>query len=221
MKIHPVFHNSLLKPYYKTKEHSPNHEKPAPEIVDGEEGHYEIETILMAWPTCNKKSMQYLIKWKGYPASENLWLPEKELTSAKELLDRFKQRHASKQRHALKQRPNILGLQAQQKPKEGILLWTASTTSSITSSKSKVPQVNPMIRPAHDPEKQGAHANSSGDLITCDQTRNKSPDTSCALTHGKSQDLICFGQARSPLINRWQTIGMVYNQRRHVILAIG
>jgi hypothetical protein len=87
IKIHPVFHNSLLKPYYETKEHGPNHEKPTPEIVNGEEGHYEIEAILMARPMQNKRSMQYLIKWKGYPASENLWLPEKELTNAKELLD--------------------------------------------------------------------------------------------------------------------------------------
>jgi hypothetical protein len=51
MKIHPVFHNSLLKPYHKTKEHGPNHEKPAPEIVNSEEEHYEIEAILMAQPT--------------------------------------------------------------------------------------------------------------------------------------------------------------------------
>jgi hypothetical protein len=89
MKIHPVFYNSLLKPYHKTKEHSPNHEKPTPEIVNGKEGHYEIEAILMAQPTQNRKSMQYLIKWKGYPASENSWLPEKELTNAKELLDKL------------------------------------------------------------------------------------------------------------------------------------
>jgi hypothetical protein len=91
MKIHPVFHNSLLKPYHETKEHGQNHERLAPKIVNGEEGHYEIEAILMAWPTHNKKSMQYLIKWKGYPASENSWLPEKELTNAKKLLDQFKQ----------------------------------------------------------------------------------------------------------------------------------
>jgi hypothetical protein len=48
MKIHPVFHNSLLKPYHETKEHGPNYEKPAPEIVNNKEGHYEIEAILMA-----------------------------------------------------------------------------------------------------------------------------------------------------------------------------
>jgi hypothetical protein len=217
MKIHPVFHNSLLKPYYETKEHGLNHEKPILEIVNGEEGYYEIKAILMAWPTCNKKSTQYLIKWKGYPASENSWLPEKELTNAKELLNQFKQQ----ERHTTKQRLNTLALQAQQKPKEGILLWMQSATSSVTSSKLKVPQVNPVIRPACDPEKQEARANSSDDLITRDQTRNKSPDTSRVPTCDKSQDPIRFERARSLLINRWQTMGMVCNQWRHMTLVIG
>jgi hypothetical protein len=215
MKIHPVFHNSLLKPYHETKEHSPNYEKLAPEIINDEEGHYEIETILMARPTRNRKSMQYLIKWKGYPASENSWLPEKELTNTKELLDQFKQKHT------LRQRISMLALQAQQRPKEGILSWTQSTTSSITSSKSKVPQVNPVIRPARDPEKQGAHAKPSGDLTSRDQTRNKSADPSRVPTHDKSRDSIRFGQARSPLINKWQTMGTACNQRRHMTPVIG
>jgi len=144
-----------------------------------------------------------------------LWLPEKELTNAKKLLDQFKQKHAPKQRIS------TLALQVQQRPKEGILSWTQSVTSSITSSKSKVPQVNPMIRPARDPEKQGARAKPSGDLVSCDQTRNRSPDSSRVLTRDKSRDSIHFGQARSPLINKWQTVGTVCNQQRHVTLVIG
>jgi hypothetical protein len=180
MKIHPVFHNSLLKPYHETKEHGPNYEKPAPEIVNDKEGHYKIEDILMAQPMRNRKSTQYLIKWKGYPTSENLWLPEKELTNTKELLDQFKQKHN------LRQRISTLALQAQQRPKEGILLWMQSATSSITSFKSKVPQVNPVIQPACDPEKQGARAKPSGDLTSRDQTRNKSPDPSRVQTRDKS-----------------------------------
>src|SRR5260221_7049167 len=94
MRIHPVFHNSLLKPYKETSAHGPNFERPSPEIVSGEEGHYEIELILASRPTRNRKSTQYLVKWKGYPASENSWIPAKELTHAKELLERFKERPA-------------------------------------------------------------------------------------------------------------------------------
>ena len=148
--------------------------------------------------------MQYLIKWKGYPASENSWLLEKELAHAKELLDKFKRR------------THIPVLQVQQNPKEGILSWTESTTSSFQSSKSKVPQVNPVIRPTRDPEKQGTCDKLSGDLIPRDQNRSKSPDISCALTCDKSRDQIRFGRARSPLINKWQTMGTVCNQRRHM-----
>jgi hypothetical protein len=159
--------------------------------------------------------MQYLIKWKGYPALENSWLPEKELTNAKELLNQFKQKHNSRQGIS------TLVLQAQQRPKEGILSQMQSTTSSITSFKSKVPQVNPAIRPARDPEKQGARAKPSGDLVSRDQTSNRSPDPSHVLSRDKSQDSKRFGWARSLLINKWQTVGTVRNQRRHMTPVIG
>src|SRR5712691_2778164 len=60
MRIHLVFHNSLLKPYKKTLVHGPNFECPSPEIVRGEEGHYKIELILASCPTRNQKSVTKL-----------------------------------------------------------------------------------------------------------------------------------------------------------------
>jgi len=61
MWIHPVFHNSLLKPYKETTAHGPNFACPPPEIVGGKEGHYEIKRILTSHPTRNQKSTQYLV----------------------------------------------------------------------------------------------------------------------------------------------------------------
>ena len=40
---------------------------------------------------------EYLIHWKGYPNTENSWLPAKELTHAKELLAVFKRKNPSKE----------------------------------------------------------------------------------------------------------------------------
>jgi hypothetical protein len=94
----------------------------------------------------------------------------------------------------------------------GYLSWTKSMTSSSLNSKLKVQQVSPLIRSACDPKKQGAHAKPSGDRTPCDQTRSKSPDKARDQTHDKSQDPIHFGQARSPLIDKWKTMGMVFNQ---------
>ena len=94
MRIHPMLHNSLLKPYTETTQHGSNFACPSPEIVGGEEGHYEIKLILASQPTRNWKSTQYLVKWKGYPSSENSWLPAKELTHTKELLENFRTRQA-------------------------------------------------------------------------------------------------------------------------------
>jgi len=115
MRVYPVFHNSLLKPYHKTQAHGPNFERPPPEIVGGEEGHYKINKVLAACPTRNRKSTQYFIHWKGYTDADNSWIPAGELTHAKELVTEF---HAH---NHPKKGIRIQALQAQGGPKEGIL----------------------------------------------------------------------------------------------------
>ena len=82
-----VFHAALLTPYVETPQHGPSFSEPPPEIVEGEE-EYEIEAIIAHR---NKgKRRQYLVKWLGYPSSENQWLPEKELLNAPDILQQYK-----------------------------------------------------------------------------------------------------------------------------------
>jgi len=125
MRIHPVFHNSLLKPYTETAVHGPNFACPPLEIVGEKEGHYKIEKILQSQPTRNCKSTQYLVHWKGYTEADHTWIPAKELTHTKELVEQFE----ATQKAAQKSKEGIQALQEQGKPKEGILLWTKSTPS--------------------------------------------------------------------------------------------
>jgi hypothetical protein len=92
-RIHPVFHNSLLTPYNETPEHGPNYTQPPPEIVEGEDEHYEVETILNARPTPNRRGIQYLVKWKGYPDSENTWIPASGMKHAVDLVHEYHRHH--------------------------------------------------------------------------------------------------------------------------------
>lgn len=70
MKMHPVFHISLLE-----RAHTKEYERPPPEISpESQQPEYEPEAILNHRTHYHKK--QYLIKWRGYPNSENTWEPE-------------------------------------------------------------------------------------------------------------------------------------------------
>ena len=66
MKIHNVFHVSLLEVCNKSKEGSVP--PPPPIEVDGEE-EFEVEEILDS--RIRYRKLQYLIKWLGYPDTDN------------------------------------------------------------------------------------------------------------------------------------------------------
>src|SRR6266436_2690941 len=92
-RIHPVFHNSLLSPYKETTAHGPNYLRPPPEVIGQEDDHYEVETILQSQQTKNRRGIQYLVKWKGYPDSDNSWEPASHMKNAVNLVTAFHKRY--------------------------------------------------------------------------------------------------------------------------------
>ena len=63
----------LLTPYHETELHRPNFTKPPPDLIDGEE-EYEVEEVVQSRKYGRQRKVQYLIKWKEYPDSENQWV---------------------------------------------------------------------------------------------------------------------------------------------------
>ena len=86
-QIHPVFHASLLSPYVETDAHGPNYSRPPPDLIGGEE-FYEVEQIQDHRCHGCSRALQYLIKWKGSPKSDNTWEPA-DLVLALDLLREY------------------------------------------------------------------------------------------------------------------------------------
>src|ERR1700755_1629527 len=72
--IHDVFHASLLTPYHETDTHGPNFSRPPPVLINGEE-EYQVERIISHCLQGRSKKLHFLIKWEGYPDSDNTWEP--------------------------------------------------------------------------------------------------------------------------------------------------
>ena len=95
--IHPVFHIDLLTPYRETITHGANYQRPPPDLVDNEE-EYEVEAILDSRKFGRGRRLQYLIKWKGYPDSDNQWI-DKDDVSADDKVREFKASNPAKETH--------------------------------------------------------------------------------------------------------------------------
>ena len=77
-KIHNIFHANLLMPYKETKLHRPNFTWPPSDLINGEP-EYKVEKILDKRSCDQGHKMKYLIKWKGYPTSDNSWVKEEDI----------------------------------------------------------------------------------------------------------------------------------------------
>jgi hypothetical protein len=95
--IHPVFHIDLLTPYRETIMHGPNYQRPVPELVDGEE-EYSVEKILDSRKFGRRRRLQYLVKWEGYPDSDNMWV-DKDDVFADDKVREFKISNPDKEIH--------------------------------------------------------------------------------------------------------------------------
>jgi hypothetical protein len=87
IKIHDVFHISLLKPYHASDRHET---PPPPEFID-DQLEYEVETILdhREIKKGRKKTRQYLIRWLGYGAEYDTWEPEENVSNCQELVQNY------------------------------------------------------------------------------------------------------------------------------------
>jgi len=95
--IHDVFHIDLLTPYHETDLHGSNYSRPAPDLIDNEE-EYEVEKILDTRQFGRGWKKQYLIKWKGYPNSDNEWVDKKNV-HAPEAIREFESRNPTVRTH--------------------------------------------------------------------------------------------------------------------------
>jgi hypothetical protein len=81
-KIHPVFHISLLEPADpRTPIQQDFHYQ-----ADGQD-EWEVEKIITH--RRNDNNDEFLVKWLGYPNSENTWEPKTNLTNCQQLLEEY------------------------------------------------------------------------------------------------------------------------------------
>jgi hypothetical protein len=64
-KIHPVFNEKFLSPFFPVQYPSQQLPKPAPPIIVQGFEEYEIDELMD--PKFTREKLQYLIKWKDYP----------------------------------------------------------------------------------------------------------------------------------------------------------
>lgn len=93
MKIHPVFHVSLLEPYKESTIPGRLQAPPPPTEIDGEE-EFEVSEILDS--RINRRKLEYLVHWQGYEVSERTWEPAANLDNAPEMIKEFHRRYPTK-----------------------------------------------------------------------------------------------------------------------------
>jgi hypothetical protein len=95
MKIHPVFHVTLLEPF-RPNDIPGRIQDPSPSVIIDDYEEFEAEEILDS--RIRNGKLQYYIHWKDWPISERTWEPLENLVNAQKLVNGFHRAYPSKPR---------------------------------------------------------------------------------------------------------------------------
>jgi hypothetical protein len=88
MRIHPIFHVSLLKPHTESPTEFAGRKPPPPlPTIKGGEPEYEVEHIIDK--RIKGRRVEYLVKWKGYDLHDSTWQTAADVANAPEAVRRF------------------------------------------------------------------------------------------------------------------------------------
>ncbi|KAK4278290.1 hypothetical protein QN277_016155 [Acacia crassicarpa] len=99
LKIHPVFHVSMLKPFHEDKDDPDRAISTRAPPTMTKSFDREIEEVLADRVVRRRgvpPSTQYLIKWKGLPESEATWEPQEDLWQFEDHLHRYKDKSVTR-----------------------------------------------------------------------------------------------------------------------------
>jgi hypothetical protein len=94
VKLHPVFHISLLEPTTNTEPLPRHNQPPPPPVIVDDHQEWEVEEILDS--RRHRQQLQYRVKWVGDPNTDKTWYPHTNFENSPDAIQRFHERYPTK-----------------------------------------------------------------------------------------------------------------------------
>jgi hypothetical protein len=94
VKLHPVFHISLLEPTTNTEPIPGHQQPPAPPVIINNQEEWEVKEILDS--RLHRNQLQYRVKWTGYHDPDKTWYPANNFENSPDAVRQFHERYPTK-----------------------------------------------------------------------------------------------------------------------------